>query len=377
MCSFTYNTFFNIQGGIGDDLLLTEVLLTNAHDNIDLDPKFVGESVASGTWTSDPTYDRDLNETTLTDANAAWKPNAFVGALTNAFPILGNTATTMRVRGDVGSIIGDTYVVDDYRLQPDSPLIDAGDNEHAPSEDFLGNPRPIGDRVDIGPYEFGGQPRVEPIEPELPPWDVNADGSVNVFDLVLVGGQFGQSGADLTGDVNDDGTVNVFDLVLVGSHFGESTVAAAPALVKQNVSQPIPNAEQIRRALAELEAMPQLSRGAEVARDFLRAWLTQATAVVTETKLLANYPSPFNPETWIPYQLSEASEVTLTIYDVQGGIVKRIDVGHQAAGYYQTKDRAAYWDGRNEVGEIVSSGIYFVELKTEKYRQIRRISLLK
>ena len=78
-----------------------------------------------------------------------------------------------------------------------------------------------------------------------------------------------------------------------------------------------------------------------------------------ETALLPNYPNPFNPETWIPYQLAEATGVTVTIYDVSGVVVRRLALGHKSAGFYQNQARAAHWDGRNTLGEKVASGLYF------------------
>ena len=78
-----------------------------------------------------------------------------------------------------------------------------------------------------------------------------------------------------------------------------------------------------------------------------------------ETALLPNYPNPFNPETWIPYQLAKATDVTVTIYDVRGGVVRRLALGHRSAGFYQSRGRAAHWDGRNALGEKVASGLYF------------------
>ena len=84
--------------------------------------------------------------------------------------------------------------------------------------------------------------------------------------------------------------------------------------------------------------------------------------VPKETALLANYPNPFNPETWIPYQLADPAEVTLTIYAVDGRVVQQLTLGHQPAGMYRNKKRAAYWDGRNEQGERVASGVYFYKL---------------
>ena len=80
------------------------------------------------------------------------------------------------------------------------------------------------------------------------------------------------------------------------------------------------------------------------------------------TDVFANYPNPFNPETWIPYQLAEPSEVSLHIYDVRGTLVRKLALGHQTAGYYTNRSRAAYWDGRNAMGETVASGLYFYTL---------------
>ena len=87
-----------------------------------------------------------------------------------------------------------------------------------------------------------------------------------------------------------------------------------------------------------------------------------------KTALLHNYPNPFNPETWIPYQLAEAAEVTFRIYTANGALVRTLDFGHQPAGIYRYRSRAAYWDGKNEVGEPVASGIYFYTLSTESTR---------
>ena len=78
-----------------------------------------------------------------------------------------------------------------------------------------------------------------------------------------------------------------------------------------------------------------------------------------ETALLANYPNPFNPETWIPYQLAESSEVSITIYATDGQFVRELAFGRLPAGMYHSKSRAAYWDGCNVLGESVASGVYF------------------
>ena len=89
---------------------------------------------------------------------------------------------------------------------------------------------------------------------------------------------------------------------------------------------------------------------------------TLPTTIPKATALLPNYPNPFNPETWVPYQLAAAADVMLTIYAADGTLVRTLALGHRPAGVYQSKSRAAYWNGRNELGEPVASGIYFYTL---------------
>ena len=96
-----------------------------------------------------------------------------------------------------------------------------------------------------------------------------------------------------------------------------------------------------------------------------------------DTELLPNYPNPFNPETWIPYQLANASDVQITIYNTKGSVVCTLPLGHQTAGYYTDRNRAAYWDGRNGLGERVASGVYFYQLRTDDISSIRKMVILK
>ena len=94
-------------------------------------------------------------------------------------------------------------------------------------------------------------------------------------------------------------------------------------------------------------------------------------------QLLQNYPNPFNPETWIPYQLSDESSVSVSIYDATGNLIRSLSLGIQSAGFYNSRDRAAYWDGRNVLGEQVSSGVYFYQLTTPTFQQTRRLVIVK
>jgi hypothetical protein len=99
--------------------------------------------------------------------------------------------------------------------------------------------------------------------------------------------------------------------------------------------------------------------------------------VPKENKVLQNHPNPFNPETWIPYYLAEGCDVQLTIYNQKGELVRRIDLGHKPEGVYTSRGDAIYWNGRNDQGEKVASGLYFYQIKAGRFQQVRRMLLLK
>ena len=104
-------------------------------------------------------------------------------------------------------------------------------------------------------------------------------------------------------------------------------------------------------------------------------FLEQLFAALTpkETVLLPNYPNPFNPETWIPYGLANDTHVQISIYDISGELVRQLDLGHQRAGHYTERSRAAYWDGRNGIGEHVASGVYFYTLTAGDFTATRKM----
>ncbi len=203
------------------------------------------------------------------------------------------------------------------------------------------------------------------------PLDVNSDGVVNIRDLVLVASNFGQTGQN-SADVNSDGVVNVVDLILVASALGEDA-AAAPILhpsdlegfTALDVQQMLTQARQI--AFTD----PTYLRGVKILEQLL------ARSVPKETALLPNYPNPFNPETWIPYQLAAPADVTLYIYSADGTLVRMLALGHQSAGIYHSKNRAAYWDGRNQHGESVASGVYFYTLTAGDFTATRKMLIRK
>ncbi len=191
--------------------------------------------------------------------------------------------------------------------------------------------------------------------------DINSDGVVNIQDLVIVGARLGQRGQN-SADLNGDHLVDIVDLVLVVNAFGAD--AAAPSLNPQILAQL--TAAEIKGWLNQTQQLsltdPAYLRGITVLEQLLMALTPK------ETALLPNYPNPFNPETWIPYHLAKDAEVTLHIYAVNGQLVRTLTLGYQAVGMYQSRSRAAYWDGRNALGEPVASGVYFYTLSTESTR---------
>ena len=220
------------------------------------------------------------------------------------------------------------------------------------------------------PLTENGQVLELPFEPPQVREDINRDGVVNIQDLVIVAGQFGKSGENRA-DVNGDGVVNIQDLVIVAGAFGN--IATAPSthletlamLTVDDVEGWLNQARQLR--LTD----PAYLRGIIVLEQILSLLAPKATA------LLPNYPNPFNPETWIPYRLANAAGVTLTIYDIKGVLVRRLDLGYQSAGYYADQSKAAYWDGYNESGESVAGGVYFYQLRAGDYTAVRRMVIVK
>ena len=199
--------------------------------------------------------------------------------------------------------------------------------------------------------------------------DVNGDDQIDLLDLTLVAQNFGQTNSQA--DINNDGTVDIIDLIAVAQNLGESTTGDAPGIgLVHTVS------------LETIQAWIDMAHAADdgsLAFQLGIANLQRLLAAIRPdtTALLANYPNPFNPETWIPYQLAHAADVTLTIYDIKGVLVRRLDLGHQMAGYYADRTKAAYWDGRNNLGESVGSGVYFYQLQKDDFSAMRKMVILK
>lgn len=170
------------------------------------------------------------------------------------------------------------------------------------------------------------------------PGDANRDGQVELTDFTLVSRHwlrsYGDPSYNLSADLNDDGVVNIDDLTLVTLYWGRVYYNGAPD--RQNTIF-VPN-------------QPQLGQ---------------------------NFPNPSNPETWIPYQISREAQVTIEIYNVNGQIVRILNLGFKPAGYYVTLNNAAYWDGKNEAGEETLSGVYFYVISAGDFHAARKMIVLK
>ena len=203
----------------------------------------------------------------------------------------------------------------------------------------------------------------------VPATDVNGDGVVDVLDLMIVAENFGRFDTPLTGDVNGDGEVNREDIIAVLDAI--DAAAAAPAIsTTESLQRWIDQAKQLNRTDARFQ------KGIAVLQNLLTT-LRETETVPKATALLANYPNPFNPETWIPYHLAEPADVTLTIYGANGAVVRTLALGHHTAGMYHSRSRAAYWDGRNMMGEPVASGLYFYTLTAGDFTATRKLLIRK
>ena len=211
--------------------------------------------------------------------------------------------------------------------------------------------------------------------------DVNQDGQVNILDFVLVVNHFGENPpTNPRADVNKDGEVSILDLVwILRSVESNRGTAAAPYHKGYRSTENRLSAADTALLASFYEKIEEVSANSthkELVRRFLEALLISVEKPL-DTRLHANYPNPFNPETWIPYQLAENSDVTIRIYDASGHIVRTLFAGHQTAGYYLSRGEAVYWDGKNESGEQVASGVYICELETPTFKQTSRLVILK
>ena len=258
-----------------------------------------------------------------------------------------NTVRLWDTRAEIGRLEGHTAAVNSVVFSPDGRILASGSDDGTV---FL--------------WEL------TPPKPQRRTADVNGDGVVNIQDLVFVAAHLGKT-AQNTADVNGDGVVNIQDLVQVAGSFG--TAAAAPSPHSQVLE--VFSATEVKMWLTAVASANLSDAKSQRGIRFLEALLAALTP--KKTALLANYPNPFNPETWIPYQLANPADVTLTIYSVEGALVRTLALGHHPAGIYHNRSRAAYWDGRNELGESVASGVYFYLLTAGDFTATRKMLIRK
>lgn len=203
------------------------------------------------------------------------------------------------------------------------------------------------------------------------PEDVNSDGVVDIQDLIYVASQFGKIGTENIADINNDGVVDATDIVLVAGAIANTD--SAPIVASKSNNQL--SAETVKMWLNQTQnsniATDKYRRGVALLEQLLIGLTPKVTA------LLSNFPNPFNPETWIPYQLAKPTNVSIKIYTSNGQLVKHIDLGYRPAGEYHSRHEAVYWNGMNEEGEPVASGIYLYTMFAEEFTATRRMIIIK
>ena len=200
--------------------------------------------------------------------------------------------------------------------------------------------------------------------------DLNLDGVVDIHDLAIIRDRFGQTGQNIA-DINGDLLVDIVDLVLVAAAFEGG--AAAPAFHQETLE--MLTAAEVQQWLSQAQHLDRTDLKVQRGILFLEQLLI--VLIPKETALLVNFPNPFNPETWIPYQLAKPADVNITIYAVDGQMIRQLTLGHQPAGMYQTRSRAAYWDGKNAFGEPMASGVYFYTLTAGNFTATRKMLIRK
>ena len=249
------------------------------------------------------------------------------------------------------------------------------------------------------------------------PGDTNNDGAVNALDILPLGQYFtgnkqSSSKASWEGkpewqiqptvpwkpdkmatyaDTNGDGKVNDDDLERIKTNWNylHSVNGLAPISSKNKGSSQMisksgtqSNLEllNIYEAMYDvLESAPFDTEGVQLLKNSLKKLMTNIKhqLIPYESKLLQNYPNPFNPETWIPFYLKDTGPVTIKIYNSSGQLVRNLELGNRDAGFYLSSSKAAYWDGKDESGEKVSSGVYFYTIKTGSFTSIKKMTITK
>ena len=211
--------------------------------------------------------------------------------------------------------------------------------------------------------------------------DVNMDGQVNILDLLIIVAHFGENPpSNPRHDINKDGVVDLKDVISIVEVIENENSAAPTANSGVNLANDYALTDGDIVLLSVFYEIIEEFSGNNTQKALVKRFLESLLKkyrLPLMTKLYANYPNPFNPETWIPYQLGEDSEVSIHIYDTTGKVIRKLFTGHQVSGYYINRNKAAHWDGRNEAGEVVSSGVYMYKLETPTFKQTRKLVIIK
>jgi len=211
--------------------------------------------------------------------------------------------------------------------------------------------------------------------------DVSGNGQITAYDAALILqhvvslrklSDIEQERADVTGDE----TISALDAALILQYtvglitnFPGDSAPVAPALNPKN------EIKLLTEAIEKLDTT-HLDKEQKKVLEQLKHVVSQKL-LPTHTTFLQNFPNPFNPETWIPYQLSKEADVNISIYNIKGQLIRKISLGHKQAGYYLDKSKAAYWDGKNNAGEKVASGTYFYQIWAGDFKAMRKMFILK
>jgi len=237
-------------------------------------------------------------------------------------------------------------------------------------------PRPGSENARINLWLFQGQPPSDSQETEVvikklkyipphSPGDVSGNGKITAYDAFLVlqhvvGLTYLSIEQQKAADVTGDGTITALDAALILQYsVGLITKFPSDSALLAPLEPQIEN-RLLAEAIKQLESIP-LTKEQQVLEQLKN--LIPKQLIPKHTALLQNYPNPFNPETWLPYQLAADALVTISIYNAQGHLIRVLHLGNKKAGIYLAKDKAAYWDGKDNLGEKVSSGVYFYTLQ--------------
>jgi len=280
-----------------------------------------------------------------------------------------------------GDIINSTVAITDLDSDGDIELI-VGSNDDKVHVWDLPNPYDS-KKIEWGTYHhdvwrtglYGFVP------PSVIYGDVSGDGTVSAYDAVMAL-QYAVGLITLTdaqkeaADVNKSGTVTAYDAALILQYvvglittFPAESKADAPALNATSES------ELLAKAIKELEVIHLDDEQKQVVEQLKRLLNRQPSPA--HTTLLQNYPNPFNPETWIPFQLALDANVILYIYNIHGQLVRVLSLGHIPAGSYLCKEQAAYWNGRDNTGQSVASGVYYYTLRAGDFTATRKMIVVK